>query len=174
MHHLLHNIDPFAFVSQLEKNSKTISRPGLFFICQMKWESFGFAIFITNWFSYSRLLMTPRNFTCIPILLDSCLCCYSPSLLGHPQHWAVQAAQGMATSCRTKMSSCLRCYSCSEPVLLIFLCFQLHKTRSQLLLVSEWEILSVLEFCETNANLYILKINFTVRTSKNCVSVLNL
>lgn len=31
IYHVLHNIDPFAFVSQLEKNTKAISGPGIFF-----------------------------------------------------------------------------------------------------------------------------------------------
>lgn len=129
IYHILHNIDPFAFVSQLEKNTKAISGPGIFFICQIEGESFGFAIFTTNWLSCSRLLMTPRNFSWVLVLLDSCLCCYSPSLLGHPPHWALAAgssAWGMAAGSRTKMSSCLWCYSYLKPVLLVLLCLQLN------------------------------------------------
>lgn len=100
-----------------------------FFICQIEGESFGFAIFTTNWLSCSRLLMTPRNFSWVPVLLDSCLCCYSLSLLGHPPHWALAAgssAWGMAAGSRTKMPSCLWCYSYLKPVLLVLLCLQLN------------------------------------------------
>lgn len=38
---------------------------------------------------------------------------------------AGSSAWGMAAGCRNKIS-CLSCYSCSEPVLLVFLCFQLN------------------------------------------------
>lgn len=39
---LLYNVDPFALVSQQEKNFQNYSCARTFFICWTKWESFGF------------------------------------------------------------------------------------------------------------------------------------
>lgn len=121
---MFYNIHPFALVSQLKKKiiqSSFWARKGIFFICQSKQESFVFATFNTSWLSYSTLLMIPRNFSWVPVLLDSCPCCLSPSFLGHPLHLALgntltagSSACRMTAGCRTKMTACLRCYSCSE------------------------------------------------------------
>lgn len=114
----------FGLVYQLKKKKN----PKLFlgqererFFCQSKQWSFVFATFNTSWLSYSRLLMTPKNFSGVPVLLDSPPCCCSPSSLGHRLHSAVgntlttgSSAGRLTGHCRTEGTGSLRCYSCSE------------------------------------------------------------
>lgn len=91
IYRLLYNIDPFALVLQLEKNFKAIPGPDFFHLSDQVGK-FWFCHINHQLAFLFQVINNPRNFHWASVLLDSCLCCYSPSLLGPPPHWVVLAA----------------------------------------------------------------------------------